>query len=310
MHIADVSALPPRCAFALVERSSLVGPEYVIRCDDSDRLVVALWRRRHVRLADAVLLQTHLLSYCAAGQASTVIHTNSEEHRLRPQAGSLILLRAGEQVRWSVDATDEVVHAHIYIAPSAIDAFLRRHAKGRKTLPMLRNLFDAQDPWLDGYFRMLLSECRRCADDSGAASDFLEQTRDLLIGHLLSTHADSGSSIVLRRTRISALRPRLVQRIADYVLADPCADASLEALAALVSMSVDHFSRAFQRATGQTPHQYVLERRLELASALLRDADEPVTRIAHRCGFVNAAHFSSTFHQHYGMTPSQYRQRH
>ena len=65
--------------------------------------------------------------------------------------------------------------------------------------------------------------------------------------------------------------------------------------------------RSFHRATGSTPHQYVLKQRLDRACALLLETSDQVSTIAQRCGFSRAAHFSAIFHLHRGRTPSAFR---
>jgi AraC family transcriptional regulator len=98
----------------------------------------------------------------------------------------------------------------------------------------------------------------------------------------------------------------VVRRIEEFVERNLSANIHLEDLAAVASMSVDHFVRAFRQATGSTPHRYLLERRLDHASALLRTSTDRVSRIALRCG-LSPAHFTATFHERHGMTPTEFR---
>jgi AraC family transcriptional regulator len=84
---------------------------------------------------------------------------------------------------------------------------------------------------------------------------------------------------------------------------------TLEALAGITALSADHFLRAFEQATGSTPHRWIVERRLDVACARLADSSERIEQIAHTCGFAGAAHFAATFRRHRGMTPSAYRRQ-
>ena len=72
-------------------------------------------------------------------------------------------------------------------------------------------------------------------------------------------------------------------------------------------MSPRHFLRAFRRATGSTPHQYGLARRLDHACDLLRDSGTPVSDIARCCGYYSAAHFATLFHRYRDCIPSPFR---
>jgi len=68
-----------------------------------------------------------------------------------------------------------------------------------------------------------------------------------------------------------------------------------------------HFSRRFKEAFGETPHQYVLTRRVERAQELLRNTELSVTEICFEVGFQSLGSFSTAFHKVAGMTPTAYR---
>jgi AraC family transcriptional regulator len=99
----------------------------------------------------------------------------------------------------------------------------------------------------------------------------------------------------------------VTRRIEEYIDAHLDANVSLQTLAGLAHMSVDHFVRAFRAATGKTPHRFVLDQRLARASAMLTTNGASIAGIARACGFRSAAHFSVKFHARFGVTPSQYR---
>ena len=79
------------------------------------------------------------------------------------------------------------------------------------------------------------------------------------------------------------------------------------ALARQAHVSPAHFSRRFKQAFGESPHQYVLSRRVERAQELLRNTDLSVTDICLEVGFRSLGSFSSAFHRVAGMTPTAYR---
>ena len=72
-------------------------------------------------------------------------------------------------------------------------------------------------------------------------------------------------------------------------------------------LSPAHFSREFRKAFGETPHQYLLTRRLQRAAELLRHTDHAVADICMRVGLESVGSFTSSFRRIYGMTPTQYR---
>jgi AraC-like DNA-binding protein len=81
-------------------------------------------------------------------------------------------------------------------------------------------------------------------------------------------------------------------------------------LARAAHLSPAHFSREFRRVFGETPHQYLLTRRLERAAAMLRNTDHPVAEICFEVGLSSVGSFTTSFRRAYGMTPSAYRDAH
>jgi AraC-like DNA-binding protein len=82
------------------------------------------------------------------------------------------------------------------------------------------------------------------------------------------------------------------------------------ALARAARLSPAHFSREFRRAFGETPHQYLLTRRLERAAALLRATDHSVADICFTVGLSSVGSFTTSFGRTYGRTPTAYRAEH
>ena len=81
-------------------------------------------------------------------------------------------------------------------------------------------------------------------------------------------------------------------------------------LARAAHLSPAHFSREFRRAFGETPHQYLLTRRLERAAALLRNTDRSVADICLTVGLTSLGSFTTSFTRAYGLSPTAYRAAH
>jgi AraC-like DNA-binding protein len=92
--------------------------------------------------------------------------------------------------------------------------------------------------------------------------------------------------------------------LADRRYAEPVTVADMARAAHLSSA---HFSRAFRRTFGESPHQYLLTRRLERAAALLRTTDWTVARICTAVGVQSQPTFTTSFRTHFGQTPTEYR---
>jgi AraC-like DNA-binding protein len=80
-------------------------------------------------------------------------------------------------------------------------------------------------------------------------------------------------------------------------------------LARAARLSPAHFSREFVRAFGETPHRYLLTRRLERAASLLRTTDRSVADICMTVGLRSVGSFTTSFGRMYGLSPTAYRAR-
>jgi AraC-like DNA-binding protein len=78
-------------------------------------------------------------------------------------------------------------------------------------------------------------------------------------------------------------------------------------LARSAGLSRAHFSREFRRAFGESPHAYLLTRRLERAAALLRNTDRSVADICLSVGLRSVGSFTTSFTRTYGVSPTVYR---
>ena len=72
-------------------------------------------------------------------------------------------------------------------------------------------------------------------------------------------------------------------------------------------MSQFHFARTFKAATGNSPHRYLTQRRIERAKVLLGVTKLSVAEVAYSVGFTNQSHFAAQFYKITGTTPKTYR---
>ncbi len=83
----------------------------------------------------------------------------------------------------------------------------------------------------------------------------------------------------------------------------------VQRLAQVSGVSEAHFARSFKQAFGVPPHRYLLTRRIERATALLRDTDQPITEIAFQTGWESLGTFGRTFRDITGESPGAVRSR-
>lgn len=103
------------------------------------------------------------------------------------------------------------------------------------------------------------------------------------------------------------LSPKAWRDIQDYIRANIGERLSVERLALLAGLSPSHFLRAFKQTVGQSPHQYILATRLDLAEHLVVTTDLPLPRIASITGFANHSHLTASMRRHKFTTPSALR---
>ena len=278
----ELSGIPARYAAA-------TGAQPVFLLEGKGGLFAAKWQCPRHRVAN-LWAPHHVIGYRVGGLA-TITRVRGE-HRLQkaPGIGSVTFAPGDQPTEWIADAPLECIH--LYISAEA----LRGCA--------VREFFAVSDPWLAAYFQLIDSEC---SVDPALDTLFLEQTRQLVLRHLVRNYSAARPGAAPLEARIAPLRASASRRIEEYIETHLGADVSLQVLAELSRMSVDHFVRAFRAATGKTPHRFVLERRLERAARMLREKGSTVAEIALACGFRSAAHFSVKFRARFGVTPTQYR---
>jgi AraC family transcriptional regulator len=123
-----------------------------------------------------------------------------------------------------------------------------------------------------------------------------------LLRKQISSRVAEGNSY--ERGRLLAWQARKVRDYIDRHITDPIL---VSDLSALVRLSPAHFSRSFRRAFGESPHAFVLRRRLEFAAQYMLQTNLSLCEIALRCGFADQAHFSRQFRRANGLTPSAWR---
>ena len=114
----------------------------------------------------------------------------------------------------------------------------------------------------------------------------------------------AGTVRVGRLTTLSLDEKRL---IADTIEDQLDSDLSLNRLAAVLNRSASNLNRAFKTGFGRSPYQYVLARRIMRAKKLLSETDDPITDIAHACGFSSQQHMTNIFTKRVGVSPARYR---
>jgi transcriptional regulator GlxA family with amidase domain len=160
----------------------------------------------------------------------------------------------------------------------------------------------------------------RDASLDGVASRLIEMKREQNASPIAAVCAAKALAFAALARCIESLEPATQGRLARFARSGSAIAPALRRidsrfnqplavpeLAELCCLSPDHFIRRFREAVGQTPGQYLAERRVAAAAELLLLTDQSIERIAARCGFSNRFYFSRVFAKHIGTPPATYR---
>jgi AraC family transcriptional regulator len=127
--------------------------------------------------------------------------------------------------------------------------------------------------------------------------------------HLLTTHLVRQylPAAVATADASPRLTDQQTRRVMEFIQANLSQPLTLEALAHQTGFSPYHFARLFRCTLGESPHQYVVRRRIAHAQHLLAQTSAPLAQIAIASGFADQSHFAQVFRRYLGLTPSAYR---
>jgi len=148
-----------------------------------------------------------------------------------------------------------------------------------------------------------------CSSFSALRADAM--IRDILqefIRQSLAADQESDRLPVTRRsTRVELFKRLSLAR--EFILANYSAPVSLDDMAEKAMLNSQHFLRMFRDCYGITPHQYVIDVRLNVAQRLLIETKEPVSAICRQTGFESLSSFSGLFRRRFDTAPSAYRKK-
>jgi AraC family transcriptional regulator len=148
---------------------------------------------------------------------------------------------------------------------------------------------------------MLLDELK---NGGMAGRLYVESLTNALAVQLLRNYAATQPCLAVYE---EGLRDCQLLQVTDYINDHLTSDIKLSDLAQLLGMSQFHFSRLFKQSMGISPHQYLLQQRIERAKQLLKETKLSIMEIALLCGYSSHSHLGKSFRQHTGITPKAYR---
>ncbi|AFY45507.1 transcriptional regulator, AraC family [Nostoc sp. PCC 7107] len=165
--------------------------------------------------------------------------------------------------------------------------------------------FAAPEPLIQQIALALKSEL----ESGGMGSQlYIESLKTTLCIHLLKHHSIASDKIP-QFSNNKGLSPRKLRQAISYINENLERDLTLVEIAAVVGMSMYHFSRLFKQSTGFAPHQYVLNSRITQAKKLLSATEKSIEKISEQVGFQSQSHFTNVFRKFMGITPKAYREQ-
>ena len=124
---------------------------------------------------------------------------------------------------------------------------------------------------------------------------------------LIQEQSELHSTSARRGDRGRGLLDWQARRVREHIEKNVGVPILVSDLSALVQLSEAYFARAFKRTYGNTPHSYVIGRRLDQASHLLLNGHASISDIAVECGFTDQAHLCKLFKRRMGQSPAAWR---
>lgn len=212
--------------------------------------------------------------------------------------GDVTVKASGQTVGWHFDKDVDLLVMRL--AP----AFLLNVAEENglnSDVVELRASLDGRDAAVEHIGLAMLAEM-----EAGGASGrvYGDALATALATHLLRNHAASPRAEPNGR---GGLPRGTLRHVTDFVNDNLSTDLGLSEMAGVANLSQYHFSRQFKRSTGLSPHQYVIQRRVERARELLSKTDLSVGDVASAVGFTHQSHLAHHVRRHFGVAPSSLR---
>ena len=264
-------------------------PDAVLLPPPRGRLCATLWRHSPTvrRLSSP---QRHILGIALSGHSHVEQIANGRSVWRGPAFGSIILVPRGKETDWRLDGSFQQLQIYLDLDDDVAERI------GAHT----------HVPFRDGVLLRLAQSIALAAQEGCTDARYLSPALEALQQAFIARHlegamrdgsepAEGGLSGACRMRIETLIEARIGERI------------TVRDLAHETPLSLGHFTRAFRQSYGVSPHQYLTNRRIALASQLLRETDRPIREIAEASGFASPSHFGAVFRSETGLSPMAYR---
>lgn len=239
----------------------------------------------------------HIIAYGYLGNSLGERWLDGIRREERRERGDIAIIPAGisHRCNWNTEAEFTI----LAIEPSFIEQIGEDFIDGDR-IQLIPRFMSEQDLLIQGIFSTLRDELDSKKIGGSLLIDSLKTT---LAIQLLRQYCTTKTKLFDYQYKLASFK---LQQVKEYINEHFYQDLKLIELAALVQVSPYHFLRLFKQSMGLTPHQYILQRRIEKAKFLLQYSELGIAEIALRVGFCDQSHLTRYFKRIVGITPKQF----
>lgn len=278
--------------------------DWVVNSRDRWKNLKVIRNRHHIRESyiKPDKLSYHLITvYMGAPSRQQTIYSGRNINILQTVGNVTVIPVATALQSWYDEAEQDDIYLHL--EPD----FVKSVAEGADLNPdkvEIVTSLESRSPIIESMARMAFDELQRGNEATGS-NLYADSVANLLAVQLLREY--SSERMPPEKRYVNGLSNRKLALVLDLIESDLAEDLSLKILASVAGLSEYHFLRMFKQSTGYTPHQYVINQRIERATELLEKTDMSVTEISYLLGFSTPAHFTHLFRRKTGFSPSRRR---
>lgn len=271
----------------------------VVRPRAAELLNLEFFEAEPAGMPASVFAQHHLLLNLQE-QPHRVENWRGGEHRdFLFQLHEIVLTPAGISSGWQWHARSRVIV--VTIDPHQLERFARLELGLILSDRQLRDVPQAPDADLCQAGSLLLDALR--SRETGSEVIYESLARVFLVKLLQRYGEQRHDSLEFSRS----FTAQHYKRVLDFVEEQFSQPITIEDLARVAGLSPAHFSRLFKEVLGDSPHQFLINYRVEQAKKMLAEPGKPLIDVALGCGFSDQPHFNRVFKKLIGLTPREYR---
>jgi AraC family transcriptional regulator len=243
----------------------------------------------------------HAIALCLAPRPHRILQVvGDRRYTALYSKGDISITPAGVPASYRAEGEDH--YLQIQLPPQFLQKVAQEAIELDPDRVELITEFRVRDPQIEQLLMLLRTELHKGGGWVGQL--YVESLANVLAVHLLREYSTAQPRVALHE---GGLGDRKLLQVSEYIHDHLDQEIKLEDLAQVVGISQFHFSRLFKQSMGISPHQYLLQQRIDRAKQLLKDSTLAIADIALQCGFNSQSHLSKSFRELTGMTPKAYR---